>query len=71
MMMLRKKSLLRVFCLFAIITLACTFSLFAATDEVEITGTVFDLEWDSEDNVTAVLIATEEGEGITLFTQLM
>ena len=62
----RNKSLLRVICLLAIITMACSFPVFAATDEVEITGTVFALEWDSDDNVTAVLIATEEGEEITV-----
>ena len=66
MMMPRKKFLLRVFCLLAIFTLSFTFPLFAATDEVEITGTVFALEWDSNDNVTAVLIATDEGEEITV-----
>jgi hypothetical protein len=65
-MMQSRKPLLRVFCLLAIITLVCSFPVYAAMDEVEVTGTVFALEWDSDDNVTAVLIATEEGEEITV-----
>ena len=40
--MLRKKTLLRVLCVFAIVTLLGAVPLFAATEEVEIIGTVFD-----------------------------
>jgi hypothetical protein len=43
-----------------------TVPLFAATEEVEIAGTVFASEWDANDNVTAVVIATEEGEEIAV-----
>jgi hypothetical protein len=45
-----------------------TVPLFAATEEVEIAGTVFASEWDANDNVTAVVIATEEGEEIAVAT---
>ena len=64
MMMLRKKTLLRVLCVFAIVTLLGTVPLFAGTDEVEIIGTVFGTEWDANDNATAVIIATEDGEEV-------
>ncbi len=62
--MLRKETLLRVLCVFAIVTLLGTVSLFAATEEVEITGTVWASDWDANDNVTAVVIETDEGEAI-------
>ena len=67
-MRLRKTFLLRVFCLLAIITLVGTMPLFAATEEIEITGTVFATDWDSNDNVTAVVIETDEGEAIGVST---
>ena len=62
--MLRKETLLRVLCVFAIVTLLGAVSLFAATEEVEITGTVWASDWDADDNVTAVVIETDEGEAI-------
>ncbi|MGW8222992.1 MAG: hypothetical protein ACWGP1_12670 [Syntrophobacteria bacterium] len=64
MMMLKKKTLLGVLCVVAIVTLLGAVPLFAGTDEVEIIGTVFGTEWDANDNATAVLIATEDGEEI-------
>jgi hypothetical protein len=66
MMMLRKKTLLRVLCVFAIVTLLGAVPLFAATEEVEIIGTVFGTAWDDNDNATAVIIATEDGEEISV-----
>ena len=63
-MMLRKKTLLRVLCVLAIVTLLGAVPLFAATAEVEITGTVWASDWDANDNVTAVVIETDEGEAI-------
>ena len=62
--MLKKKTLLRLFCVLAIVTLSGAVSLFAATEEVEITGTVWASDWDADDNVTAVVIETDEGEAI-------
>ena len=62
--MLRKETLLRVLCVFAIVTLLGAVPLFAATEEVEITGTVWASDWDADDNVTAVVIETDEGEAI-------
>jgi hypothetical protein len=63
-MMLRKKTLLRVLCVLVIVTLLGAVPLFAATAEVEITGTVWASDWDANDNVTAVVIETDEGEAI-------
>ena len=65
-MLVRKKTLLSVLSILAIVVLMGTMPLFAATEEVEITGTVFAAEWDANDNVTAVVIATEEGEEIAV-----
>ena len=62
--MMRKKTLLRVLCVFAIVTLLGAVPLFATTEEVEITGTVWASDWDANDNVTAVVIETDEGEAI-------
>jgi len=64
--MLRKKILLRVLCVLAIVTLLGAVPLFAATEEVEIIGTVFGTAWDTNDNATAVVIATEDGEEIAV-----
>ena len=64
MMMLRKKFAPRVLCFLAIIALVCATPLFAATEEIEITGTVWASDWDSNDNVIAVVIETDEGEAI-------
>ena len=64
--MLRKKTLLRVLCVFAIVTLLGAVPLFAATEEVEIVGTVFGTAWDANDNATAVVIATDDGEEIAV-----
>lgn len=64
--MLRKKTLLRVLCVLAIVSLLGAVPLFAATEEVEIVGTVFGTAWDSNDNATAVIIATEDGEEIAV-----
>ena len=66
MMLLRKKTLLPVFIILAFVVLMSAGQLFAATEEVEIAGTVFASEWDAKDNVTAVVIATEEGEEIAV-----
>ena len=65
-MMLRKKTLLRVLCVFSIMTLLGAVPLFAVTEEVEIVGTVFGTAWDANDNATAVIIATEDGEEIAV-----
>ena len=65
-MMLSKKTLLRVLCVFAIVTLLGAVPLFATTEEVEIVGTVFGTAWDANDNATAVIIATEDGEEIAV-----
>ena len=66
MMKLRKKTLLRVLCVLAIVTLLGAVPLFSATEEVEIIGTVFGTAWDSNDNATAVIIATDAGEEIAV-----
>jgi hypothetical protein len=66
MMLLRKKTMLCVLSVLAIVVLMGSLPLFAATEEVEISGTVFASEWDANDNVTAVVIATEEGEEIAV-----
>jgi hypothetical protein len=65
-MMPRKKTLLQVLCVFAIVTLLGAVPLFAATEEVEIIGTVFGTAWDANDNATAVIIATDDGEEIAV-----
>jgi len=65
-MLLRKKVMLGILCILAIVALMGRLPLFAATEEVEIAGTVFASEWDANDNVTAVVIATEEGEEIAV-----
>ena len=62
--MLKKKTLLGVLCVVAIVTLLGAVPLFATTEEVEITGTVWASDWDADDNVTAVVIETDEGEAI-------
>jgi hypothetical protein len=64
--MLRQKTLLRVLCVFAIVSLLGAVPLFAATEEVEVVGTVFGTAWDSNDNATAVIIATDDGEEIAV-----
>ena len=66
MMLLRKKSLLPVLIILAFVALVSGVQLFAAAEQVEIAGTVFAAEWDAKDNVTAVVIATEEGEEIAV-----
>ncbi len=66
MMLLRKKTMLCVLSVLAIVVLMGSLPMFAATEEVEISGTVFASEWDANDNVTAVVIATEEGEEIAV-----
>jgi len=65
-MLLQKKNLLHVLSILAIVVLMGALPLFAAAEQVEITGTVFAAEWDANDNVTAVVIATEEGEEIAV-----
>lgn len=65
-MLLRKRTLLSVPGILAIFAVLVTSPMFAATEEVEIAGTVFASEWDANDNVTAVVIATEEGEEIAV-----
>ena len=66
MMLLRKKSLLPVLIILAFVALVSGVQLLAAAEQVEIAGTVFAAEWDAKDNVTAVVIATEEGEEIAV-----
>jgi hypothetical protein len=66
MMLLRKKTLLPVLSILAFVALMSALELFAATEQVEIAGTIFASEWDANDNVTAVVIATEEGEEIAV-----
>jgi hypothetical protein len=65
-MLLRKKTVLLFLGILTIFALVGSLPVFAATDEVEIAGTVFASEWDANDNVTAVVIATEEGEEIAV-----
>lgn len=65
-MALKKKSWLQVVCLLAMVTLVCVPSLFAETDEVEITGTVYAIDRDENNNVTAAVLATDEGEEIVV-----
>ena len=65
-MLLRKKTLLPVLSILAFVALMSALELFAATEQVEIAGTIFASEWDANDNVTAVVIATEEGEEIAV-----
>jgi len=65
-MLLRKKNLLHVLSILAIVLLMGALPRFAAAEQVEITGTIFAAEWDANDNVTAVVIATEEGEEIAV-----
>ncbi|MFP3869792.1 MAG: hypothetical protein ACLFVT_02780 [Syntrophobacteria bacterium] len=48
----------------AIISLVWASPLFAATEEVELVGTVYAAEWDADDNVTAVVLVTDEGEEV-------
>jgi hypothetical protein len=62
----RKQTMLCVLSVLAIVVLVGILPLLAATEEVEISGTVFASEWDANDNVTAVVIATEEGEEIAV-----
>jgi ABC-type glycerol-3-phosphate transport system substrate-binding protein len=67
MIMSKKKSLLGVFFLLvAAAALVCSASTFAVAEQVEINGTVFASEWDANDNVVVVVIATEDGEEITV-----
>ena len=65
-MLLRNKAMLSFVSILVMVVLMGTLPLFAATEEVEIAGTVFASEWDANDNVTAVVIATEEGEEIAV-----
>ena len=65
-MLRRKKTMLSVLCVLAIVALMVSVPLFAAMGEEDIVGTVFASEWDANDNVTAVVIATEEGEEIAV-----
>jgi hypothetical protein len=66
MMLLRKNFLLPLLSILAVVALMSAVQLFAATEEVEIAGTIFASEWDANDNVTAVVIATEEGEEVAV-----
>ena len=66
MVLLRRSSLLRVLCVFAVVNLACLPNLFAATEQVEIAGTVYASQWDANDNVTAVMIFTVEGDEVAV-----
>ena len=66
MMALKKKSWLQVLCVLAMVTIVCVTSSFAATDEVEITGTVYAIDRDENNNVTTVVLATDEGEEIVV-----
>ena len=66
MIMFKKKSLLGVLCLLVVAFLICAASTFVAAEQVEINGTVYASEWDANDNATAVVIFTEEGEEIAV-----
>jgi hypothetical protein len=60
MMLIRKKSLLSVLCLLAVISLICAFPRIATAEQV--TGTIYALEWDDNGNATAAEIVTDEGD---------
>jgi hypothetical protein len=62
-MLSKRKSLLVVLCMLGVILLSAA-PLFAATDEMEITGIVYAAEWDANGNVASVVIETDEGEEI-------
>ncbi len=64
-MLPKRKSLLLVLCMLGV-TLVFAAHLLATTDKVEINGTVYGSEWDANDNATAVVIFTEEGEEIAV-----
>ena len=66
MMAFKRRSWLQLVCVLAMVTLLCVPSLFAATDEVEITGTVYAIDRDENSNVTAVVLATDDGEEIVV-----
>ena len=65
-MAFKRRSWLQLVCVLAMVTLLCVPSLFAATDEVEITGTVYAIDRDENSNVTAVVLATDDGEEIVV-----
>jgi hypothetical protein len=55
-----------VICVFAFCTLLCNAGLVAAIERVEIVGTVYTSAWDDNDNATACVIVTDEGEEINV-----
>ena len=65
-MMMKRKSLLGVLCLLAAATLICAAATFAVAEQLEIIGTVLASEWDADDNVVAVAIATDDGEELAV-----
>ena len=65
-MLTRKKSLVGLICVLAVISLVCAFSRIAAAEPMEVTGTVYASEWDAQDKVIAVEIVTDEGDAIAV-----
>jgi len=65
-MLHRRKFLLRVLLVFAMLSLVSVGPLAAVTDEVELTGMIYASEWDNNGNITAVVIETEEGEEVAV-----
>mgnify|MGYP000313912138 CR=1 FL=1 len=60
-MNLNKRFLVLAFCSLALLSIVCLANVFAA-DEVTITGTVYAVAWDDDDNVTAATITAGTGE---------
>jgi hypothetical protein len=61
-----RKVLLRIFLVFALLSLVYAGPLAAAMNEVELTGMIYASEWDDNGNITAVVIETEEGEEVAV-----
>jgi len=65
-MLMREKSLLGVVFVVALISLVCAFPRIAATEPMEVTGTVFGTEWNADSKVIAVEIVTDEGDAFAV-----
>ena len=61
-----RRSLVLVSWLFVLASLVCVPVLVAAAEEVEITGTLYAVEWDNSNNASAVIIVTIGGEEIVV-----
>ncbi|UCG11434.1 MAG: hypothetical protein JSU72_12900 [Deltaproteobacteria bacterium] len=66
MMLMKKKSLLSVLCVLAVISLVCAFPRIAATEPMEVTGMVYASEWDANDKVIGVEIFTSDGDAFAV-----